>query len=187
IDLGSANGTYLNCRRVSHPCRLADKDEIKIGADCFTFHHPGLRPFTESQEASTEKTAQEIKAVNCWLLVADIEGSTQFIQRLPAEEAPRIAGRWLAECKHIIEGHGGTINKFLGDGFFAYWFERENPAASVAGALATLKLQQAREQPSFRVVAHYGKVLAGGGASLGEESLMGNEVNFVFRLEKLAG
>lgn len=33
---------------------------------------------------------------------------------------------------------------------------------------------------------HYGKVFAEGLASLGEESLMGNEVNLVFRLEKLA-
>ena len=32
-----------------------------------------------------------------------------------------------------------------------------------------------------------GGVVVGGSASMGEESLMGNEVNYVFRMEKLAG
>jgi len=35
-------------------------------------------------------------------------------------------------------------------------------------------------------VVHYGKVFVGGAANMGEDSLMGNEVNFVFRMEKLA-
>jgi len=35
-------------------------------------------------------------------------------------------------------------------------------------------------------VAHHGKVFMGGGGSMGEESLMGNEVNFVFRMEKVS-
>ena len=186
IDLGSVNGTFLNDRRVTHPCQLTDADQIKIGKHCFTFHHPKAASSAETDSPSTEKTALEIRDLTCWLLVADIEGSTQFIQRLPAQEAPVVVGRWLAECKQIIDHHGGTINKFLGDGFFAYWSDSKNAAKAVAGALATLKLEQNREQPRFRVVVHYGEVFAGGGASLGEESLMGNEVNLVFRLEKLA-
>ena len=118
--------------------------------------------------------------------MADIESSTQFTQKLPAEEVPRITGRWLAECKQIIDDQGGSINKFLGDGFFAYWLDREAAAKSVGKALEVLRQQQEKEHPRFRVVLHYGKVFVGGAASLGEESLLGNEVNFVFRMEKLA-
>jgi len=187
IDLGSANGTYLNDRRVNQPCQLTEADQIRVGKHCFTFHHPKATPSGGLDLPSTEKTALQIEAVNCWLLVADIEGSTQFIRRLPAEESAGVVGRWLAECKQIIDHHCGTINKFLGDGFLAYWSESENATGSVAGALTALKLLQAREEPRFRVVVHYGKVFAGGGVSLGEESLMGNEVNLIFRLEKLAG
>src|SRR5438445_1739568 len=186
IDLGSANGTYLNGRRVGRPSRLADQDQIKIAHYTFTFRHPRVRPAT-AETITAEKTIQEIKSLNCWLLVADIESSTQFTQRLPLGEAPRVTGRWLAECKQIIDDSNGAINKFLGDGFFAYWLEGEGTAASVARALAVLKQHQAREQPRFRVVVHYGKVFVGGAASLGEESLLGNEGNFVFRMEKLAG
>jgi len=187
VDLGSANGTYLNGRRVSQPCRLTDKDQISIADYSFVFRQSQVHPAPPSdRQTGTEKTIQEIKTLNCWLLVADIESSTQFTRRLPADEAPRVTGRWLAECKQVIDEHGGTINKFLGDGFFAYWLDREQAADCVAKALAVLRGQQEKEHPRFRVVLHYGKVFVGGAASLGEESLLGNEVNFVFRMEKLA-
>ena len=187
VDLGSSNGTYVNGRRVSQPCRLADKDQISIADHTFTFRQPQANSAAGEEQTKTEKTIQEIKSLTCWLLVADIESSTQFTQRLPADEAPRITGRWLAECKQIIDDHGGSINKFLGDGFFAYWPDRPETPDQVAKALGVLRQQQDKEHPRFRVVLHYGKVFAGGAASLGEESLLGSEVNFIFRMEKMAG
>ena len=38
IDLGSANGTYLNGLRVRHPCRLADGDSISSAGFTLDFH-----------------------------------------------------------------------------------------------------------------------------------------------------
>lgn len=185
IDLGSSNGTYLNGRRVSQPCRLAEGDRIEIGGFNFVFRNPRLAP-TEKVEQATEKTVQDIKSVNCWLLIADMECSTQLAQRLPENEAPRVMGRWLADCKQIVDDHSGTINKFLGDGFFAYWPDGRGVASSVANALKALQNLQATVQFRFRVVLHFGPVYVGGAASLGEESLLGNEVNFIFRMEKVA-
>jgi class 3 adenylate cyclase len=46
---------------------------------------------------------------------------------------------------------------------------------------------QQKGAPDFRFVVHFGPVAIGGIASMGEESLMGKEVNLIFRLEKLAG
>ena len=37
------------------------------------------------------------------------------------------------------------------------------------------------------MVLHFGAVMVGGVVSMGEESLLGREVNFVFRVEKVAG
>ena len=54
-------------------------------------------------------------------------------------------------------------------------------------ALAELRSLQDASELRFRIVLHFGQVFVGGGASLGEESLLGNEVNFAFRMEKLAG
>jgi class 3 adenylate cyclase len=79
------------------------------------------------------------------------------------------------------------INKYLGDGFLAYWREDEKGAEDVAAGLVALKQAQTRNAPRFRIALHFGLVAVGGMESMGEESLMGKEVNFVFRMEKLAG
>ena len=185
VDLGSANGTYLNGRRVTQPCRLKDGDHIELAGQDFTFRQERARHIPAVEQA-TDKTVQDIRSMNCWLLVADIEGSTQAIQKLPASEISQITARWLAACKQIVEDNQGAINKFLGDGFFGYWHARDAATpVSVGHALRDLRGLQAGGTPRFRMVVHFGKVFVGG-ASLGEENLMGSDVNFVFRIEKLA-
>src|SRR5262249_16421516 len=37
IDLASANGTYVNQRRIEHSIRLRDRDEISVGPDRLVF------------------------------------------------------------------------------------------------------------------------------------------------------
>jgi adenylate cyclase len=189
IDLGSANGTYLNGRRVHQPCRLSNGDRIGVAEFTLIFHGPATRdavepPFSPSDAA--EATVHAVRSFMCWLLVADIEGSTQLLQKLPAEEAPRVTGRWIAACRKTLEQEHGTINKFLGDGFLAYWPASPECKECVARTLQALKNLQAEGPTQFRIVLHYGRVMAGGAASMGEESLQGYEVNFVFRMEKLA-
>jgi adenylate cyclase len=188
VDLGSSNGTYLNGRRIAQPAQLQDGDRVGIGGDTMIFRHPAKPGLEPAESAEVAKTIQDIKAVPCWLLVADIEGSTAFVQKLPPGEAPKVTANWLADCRQAIEGHRGMINKFLGDGFLAYWPspEAEDATEEVAGAMGALRALQARDHPRFRIVVHFGKVYVGGVASLGEESLLGYEVNFVFRMEKLA-
>jgi class 3 adenylate cyclase len=57
----------------------------------------------------------------------------------------------------------------------------------VAAGIGALKEVQQKGAPEFRIVVHFGSVAIGGIASMGEESLMGKEVNLIFRIEKLAG
>jgi class 3 adenylate cyclase len=59
-------------------------------------------------------------------------------------------------------------------------------APSVAEAIKGLNELQAQRNPAFRIALHVGPVAIGGMESIGEESLMGPDVNFVFRMEKLA-
>ena len=185
VDLGSINGSYVNGRRVIQPCRLNDGDQIEMGGAAFVFRRQAPKP--ESSAGTAEMTRQDIRSENCWLLVADIENSTHLLQSLPPDQAARYTGRWLNDCRQIVEQHSGAINKFLGDGFFAYWAAREHTAVSVAQALGALKTLQAVDTPRFRLVLHFGTVLIGGEATMGEDCLIGGEVNFVFRMEKLAG
>lgn len=186
IDLGSSNGTFLNKRRVHQPVRLCDQDQIVIGDSVFAFRHP-MEISDDYRSTLAERTIRQIENVPCWLLVADIENFTPLSRSLTSDRLATLIGGWVATCKEFIDAHQGMIDKYLGDGFFAYWREDENAAKNVAATLDQLKQAQARNEPRFRLALHHGLVAIGGVPSMGEESLMGKDVNFVFRMEKLAG
>jgi adenylate cyclase len=185
VDLGSSNGTFLNKRRVHQPVRLHDQDKILIGGRQLIFREPE-EISAELQTTIAERTIQEIENVPCWLLVADIVDFTSLSRSLVGERLAALIGGWFATCKKIIEEHEGTINKYLGDGILAYWHESDATPQDIAATIEALKKVQALAEPRFRFILHFGLVAIGGVASLGEESLMGIEVNFAFRLEKLA-
>src|SRR5581483_3184153 len=186
IDLGSSNGTFLNGRRLHQPVRLCDHDQIVIGDRLFIFHQP--EELTDDYRTTfAERTIREIANVPCWLLVADIENFTPLSRSLTSDHLATLIGGWVAACKEIIETHNGMIDKYLGDGFLAYWRGDPKATKDIASALEKLKEAQAKNEPRFRIALHFGLVAIGGVPSMGEESLMGKEVNFVFRMEKLAG
>ena len=160
---------------------------IQIGNSILRFRQPAGQSSARGEFTFTERTLVDIRSVPCWLLLADIEGSTELSRGMSADQLPVVTGRWFSHCKQAIEGNGGSINKYLGDGFFAYWPATDATLAPLVKALGELKKLQAAQEPRFRVVLHHGQVFMGGAPSMGEESLSGPEVNFVFRMEKLAG
>jgi class 3 adenylate cyclase len=186
IDFGSSNGTFLNKRRIHHPIRLSDGDQIAIGDQVFKFRQPVVIS-EEYKTAVMQRTLREIEHVPCWLLVADIRGFTPLSRHLQSEDLDVLLGAWIFTCKEIIENHHGIVNKYLGDGFLAYWPDSTTSPQEIAAILSALKELQRGQPPEFRFVVHFGPVAIGGVAAMGEESLMGGEVNLIFRLEKLAG
>lgn len=186
IDFGSSNGTFLNKRRLAQPVQLNEGDQITIADTLFTFRQP-LAISEEYKTIVTQRTLHQIASIRCWLLVADIRDFTPLSRSMETEELEALVGAWLLTCKEIIEKHHGNINKYLGDGFLAYWSEATTNPEEIVGVICALKELQQKGAPNFRFVLHFGSVAIGGIPSLGEESLVGQEVNFVFRLEKLAG
>jgi adenylate cyclase len=185
IDFGSSNGTFLNKRRIHHPIRLSDGDQITIGDQVLTLRQP--MAISEAYKTDVrERTAREIENIPCWLLVADIRGFTPLSRRMRSEDLDVVLGGWIFRCKEIIENQHGIINKYLGDGFLAYWPESVTTPEDIPAVISALKDLQQKEEPAFRLVVHFGSVAIGGIASMGEESLIGGEVNLIFRLEKLA-
>jgi adenylate cyclase len=185
IDFGSSNGTFLNKRRIHHPIRLSDGDQITIGDQVFKLR----QPVAISEEYRTDviqRTLREIESIPCWLLVTDIRGFTPLSRQMQSQDLDVLLGAWMFSCKEIIEKHHGIINKYLGDGFLAYWPEAGTSPEEIVAVLTALKELQRNESPPFRLVLHFGRVAIGGVASMGEESLIGGEVNLIFRLEKLA-
>src|SRR5437016_14179842 len=185
IDLGSSNGTFLNKRRVHQPVRLCDMDQITVGDVAFTFRQPE-EITNEMRTTMAQQTIRETANIPCWLLVADIENFTPLSRSMVSDKLATLVGVWVATCKNIVEEHHGEIDKYLGDGFLAYWHDDEKGAENLATALQKLKEIQ-KSEPRFRLALHFGLDSSGGLRSMGEESLIGREVFFVFRIEKLAG
>ncbi len=185
IDLGSANGTFLNNRRVFQPVGLQDGDAIEIADEKMVFRT--REEARNSKGNSPTVRLHNFRSETCWLLVADVVGFTRLSQQLNPEDLALSVGSWLKESREIVERHGGVVNKYLGDGYLAFWRGGEGMMRRVLAAMEdTVALRGAGGLP-FRTVLHVGPVLFGGGGGMAEESLSGPDVNFAFRLEKLAG
>src|SRR5258707_9380576 len=59
IDFGSSNGTFLNKRRIHHPVRLSDGDQITIGDQVLTLRQ-SLTISAEHKTDLVQRTLREI-------------------------------------------------------------------------------------------------------------------------------
>ena len=185
MDLGSRNGTFRNERRVLRPTRLRDGDRIAVAGVCFLFRQPGTAA-TPSTDIAGPATLTDFREQPVWLLIADMESFARLSQELPVDRLAGSVGRWIQDCRGLVEKDGGRISKFLGDGFLACWEGSAERAPAVAHALGAFHALRSTGPVQFRVAVHHGNVTFGGTVQLGDESMIGPELNFVFRLEKLA-
>lgn len=184
IDLGSINGTLRNGQRVTQPVRLRDGDRMTIAETTLTFRQ--METEADDNAGTTSVTAPAVREEWRWLLLADLEGFTPLSQRLPAEELAKMVGQWIGTGREVIGRLGGRVVKYTGDGYLACWPESAESAAQIVAAMQEFRAQSARGGPRFRMIVHHCRVVTGGAAGVGEELLMGPEVNFVFRAEKVA-
>src|SRR5207247_8586108 len=180
IDFGSSNGTFLNKRRIHQPIRLSNGDQITIGDEVFKFRQ-SLAISDEYKTLVTQRTLREIENIPCWLLVADIRGFTPLSRSMQTGDLDVLLGAWIFTCKEIIESQHGFINKYLGDGFLAYWPDAATTPEEILAVISALKEFQKKGGPDFRFVVHFGPVAIGGIVSIGEEILQGSEENLIFR------
>jgi adenylate cyclase len=186
VDLGSANGTYVNGRRISQSVRLHNGDIIRVASNELEFSSEILSAMHPVGQQAMASTMIHIRQAQCWLMVADIIGSTQLSQTLTGAEFPRMTGSWFKNCRQIIDECGGHMSKYLGDGFFCYWDDTEDSAIQVRQAVSKLYAAQLDANPPFRLVLHFGAAMLGTVPTMNELNLHGPEVNFVFRVEKVA-
>ncbi len=187
VDLGSRNGTILNGTRVRMPTQLKEGDSIQISTTTVVFHQSEASEEEDEEAMMTIAAANTAKSGMCWLLVADIVGFTNLSQQMDQDEMSQMVGKWMLACNTIIDGNKGHINKYLGDGFLAFWPLDITPAETIATAMNKLREWQNSVDMPFRIVIHYGQVRVDSEVSAGEDNLIGPEVNFAFRMEKVCG
>jgi class 3 adenylate cyclase/tetratricopeptide (TPR) repeat protein len=132
------------------------------------------------------------------VLFADVTGSTALGEQLDPESLRALMGRYFAAIKQIVERHGGTVEKFIGDAVMAVFgiptlheddaLRAVRAAAEIRDTLARLneELQASRGLAVvFRTGVNTGEVVAGD-PSAGQTLVTGDTVNTAARLEQAA-
>ena len=141
--------------------------------------------------------AGEIRKV-VTLVFADVSGSTALGERLDAEAVRWVMSRFFDTARDVLEHHGGTVEKFIGDAVMAAFgipVVREDDA--LRGVRAAVALRDrlrdfGREVESrygteigVRIGVNTGEVVAGDAAA-GQAFASGDAVNVAARLEQAA-
>lgn len=206
LDLGSANGTFLNGKLVTAPVQLADGDAIVIADATLKFEAPDQRPITSLAPAdydSTMETAVNVSTEAISILVVDVRNFTGLSEAMPPKELPSFIGSWFRDATAVIESHGGLIDKFIGDAVMAYWLgagESVDPKLALGPVDSALELhenarlyhgQLSARHPelSFAIGCgiHMGEAMFGniGSSARRDFTAIGDCVNIAFRLESL--
>ena len=132
------------------------------------------------------------------ILFSDVTGSTALGEQLDPEAVRTLMGRYFAAMKTVIERHGGTVEKFIGDAVMAVFgipdlheddaLRAVRAAAQMREALAALNVELAAERGvtiQTRTGITTGEVVAGDPAA-GQTLVTGDTVNTAARLEQVA-
>ncbi len=193
MDQGSLNGSYLNESRIIRPTRLKHGDIIRLGSFEIRFETDAKVATETRSHGNPGSTLPDFRKSDAWLLVADIIGAATKAKTLTPEEVAQMNGTWFRSIREVLEAHQGHFNQYLGDGLLGYWEQKAGAARQVTVFLRQVAIRQ-REiaagqcmaEPAFRVVMHFGTIGLGAVPTLTSLNLHGAEVNFAFRMEKLA-
>lgn len=192
IDSGSANGSFVNERRIATPTLLHDGDRVRIGSTVLEFHHEKEETCLEepSQEATLVSTRLNIKQIT--ILVSDIRGFTTLSEEIPIHTLSKIMSEWFRLVSDGVAGFGGVVDKFIGDCVYARWEAGTDAGNSVRLAMrAAQRINDITQDLNTRhadlpralrigVGIHTGAAAVGVGR---DNTAIGDAVNLAFRLE----
>jgi class 3 adenylate cyclase/tetratricopeptide (TPR) repeat protein len=119
------------------------------------------------------------------VLFCDLVGSTSMGDRSDPELLREAMGRYHAELRTILERHGGTVEKFIGDAAMAVFGIpqlHEDDALRAVRAADEIRQAVGRLSLQARIGVNTGEIVAGEGETL----VTGDAVNVAARLEQAA-
>jgi class 3 adenylate cyclase/predicted negative regulator of RcsB-dependent stress response len=132
------------------------------------------------------------------IMFADVTGSTALGERLDPEALRKVMGGYFDAMSAVIERHGGTVEKFIGDAVMAVFgiprLHEDDPLRAVRAtadmrrALDGLNVDLERDHGvglAARIGVNTGEVVAGEPAE-GQRLVTGDAVNVAARLEQAA-
>ncbi len=165
-------------------CGEENPDRFRLCGICGT----NLAP-----EAPPQDVRKTVSIVFC-----DLKGSTSLGEKLDSEALREVLNRYFAEMKAVLESHGGTVEKFIGDAVMAVFglpTLHEDDALRAVRAASDMKDALARLNDTFesrwgvrlenRTGVNTGEVVAGD-VTTGQRLVTGDAVNTAARLEQAA-
>jgi class 3 adenylate cyclase/tetratricopeptide (TPR) repeat protein len=167
-----------------------------VCASCGAENREGAR-FCDSCGAALAETApaREVRKV-VTVLFSDVTGSTALGERIDPESLRRVMARYFETAKAIVERHGGTVEKFIGDAVMAVFgvptvheddaLRAVRAADDLRAGLGDLNDELERSYGTrieLRIGVNTGEVVTG----TAERLATGDAVNVAARLEQAAG
>ncbi|TMK80381.1 MAG: zinc-ribbon domain-containing protein, partial [Actinobacteria bacterium] len=119
------------------------------------------------------------------VVFCDVTGSTALGEQLDPESLRRVMARYFDEARTVLERHGGTVEKFIGDAVMAVFgvpVLHEDDALRAVRASIELRDVIRGLDLTVRIGVNTGEVVAGEGGTL----VTGDAVNVAARLEQSA-
>jgi class 3 adenylate cyclase/tetratricopeptide (TPR) repeat protein len=117
------------------------------------------------------------------VLFSDVAGSTALGESLDPEAARRLLASWFDDARVILERHGGTVEKFIGDAVMAvFGLPRLHEDDALRAVRAAADLRRLDVPFQTRTAVNTGEVAVAEGETL----VIGDAVNVAARLEQAA-
>ena len=166
---------------------------------CGTENAAGAKFCSECGTALAEPVPAREARKTVTVLFCDVAGSTSLGERLDPESLRHAIERYFDRMQAVLESHGGTVEKFIGDAIMAVFgvprLHEDDAVRAVRAAiemresLADLNRQLEEElgvSIEVRTGVNTGEVMAGDRAA-GQRLVTGDAVNTAARLEQAAG
>lgn len=200
MDMGSANGTSLNSKRVLVPTALTDGDKLTIGAHEFIYRYEADDDLDDPDGAEhTHPTMVTMGGAihQITVLVTDVRGYTSMSEKLPVDILARVMSSWFRVASEIVARNDGVVDKFIGDAIMVRW--TDEPKDSISTVLSALKTAVEFNKELDGINAQFpdlpaplkigiginsGQAVLGNvGGSSRDYTALGDSVNLAFRFE----
>ena len=132
------------------------------------------------------------------IVFSDLKGSTNLGEALDSEALREVMTRYFDEMRAVLERHGGTIEKYIGDAVMAiFGLPRLHEDDALRAVRAAAEMEQALARLNSELDQRWGVTLANrtgvntgevvaGDPALGQRLVTGDAVNVAARLEQAA-
>jgi predicted ATPase/class 3 adenylate cyclase len=132
------------------------------------------------------------------VVFCDLKGSTELGDRLDSEALREVLALYFSAMKPVLEGHGGTIEKYIGDAIMAvFGLPRMHEDDALRAVRATAEMGEVLEDLNVTLRAEFGVTLENrtgvntgevvtGEGSGSQRLATGDTVNVAARLEQVA-